>query len=475
MTPSTDESISLASNVSDDSFRFETIQFVDTEEPKFYRKGGFHPVHIGDHFDGKRYRVVHKLGHGGFSVVWLAYDTWESNWVALKIVAALDSPLAQEKAVMCHSIISKMDEERFVTYKRFFHIKGPNGRHLCLVLPSCGPSCNTMSQDLQSRIRPRLARRVASQATKAIAHLHSQGLCHGDFTPSNMVFRIRNLDHLDDQGIYRLFGEPQRDPLRTISGEPTGAEAPRYVVGNLDFTSAEDLILDDICLIDYDQAFLSSSPPSKTLGTPSGFLAPEVAIGKPASPASDVWALGCSILQIRSGSSPFFIPNIDSPANMLGWVSEYLGCMPASWGEPLFDDDGLPTTDTTNGEPLGEVLENTRSLKQWITDIWDQPENLQELQSTLPAPERVKDENRPYLECYRDRFWKPAAIRIDDVYLGAYSDKVDKIVGSLLKISMQEVDLLYDLISKIFVYEPTQRVSARDILAHPWLHMHDTI
>ncbi|KAF5532171.1 CMGC SRPK kinase [Fusarium napiforme] len=473
MPASTAKSTSNVSIASDESFRFETIQIIDTEEPEFYRKGGFHPVHIGDHLDGGRYRIVHKFGHGGFSVVWLAYDSLESIWVALKIVAASDSPLVEEKAVMYHSIISKMDDQRFVTYKRFFHIEGPNGRHLCLVLPPCGPSCNTMSQYLQSRIYPWLARHVASQATKAIAHLHSRGLCHGDFTPSNMVFRIRNLDHLDDQGIYRLFGEPQRDPLRTISGEPTGAEAPRYIVGNLDFTSAEDLILDDICLIDCDQAFLSSSPPTKTLGIPPGFLAPEVAVGKPASPASDVWALGCSILQIRSGSSPFSIPNVDSPANLLGWVSEYLGRIPASWGGPLFDDDGIPTADTTNGEPLGEVLENTRSLKQWISEIWDQPENLEKLQSTSITPEKVRDENKPYLECYSNKFWKPAAIRIDDVYLGAYSDKVDKIIESLPKISTHEADLLYDLISKIFVYEPTQRVSARDILAHPWFLMDD--
>ncbi|KAF5564835.1 CMGC SRPK kinase [Fusarium phyllophilum] len=473
MPPSTGKSPSNVSTASDGSCRFETIQIIDTEEPEFYRKGGLHPVHIGDHCDGRRYRIVHKLGHGGFSVVWLAYDSLELMWVALKIVAASDSSMMEEKAVMYNNIISKMSDKRFVTYKRFFHIEGPNGRHLCLVLPLCGPSCNIMSQYLQSRIHPWLARRAPSQATKAIADLHSQGLCHGDFTPSNIVFRIRNLDHLDDQGIYHLFGEPQRDSLRTISGEPTGAEAPRYIVGNLDFTSAEDLILDDICLIDCDQAFLSSSPPRKTLGTPPGFLAPEVAVGKPASPASDVWALGCSILQIRSGSSPFSIPNVDSPANLLGWVGEYLGRMPTSWGEPLFDDDGLPTTDTTDGEPLGEVLENTRSLKKWISEIWDQPENLEELQSSSTTPDRVRDENKPYLECYSNKFWKPAAIRIDDVYLGAYSDKVDKIIESLPKISTDEADLLYDLLSKIFVYEPTQRVSAREILAHPWFHMDD--
>ncbi|KAI7765091.1 hypothetical protein LZL87_005804 [Fusarium oxysporum] len=376
---------------------------------------------------------------------------------------------------MCHNIISEINDGRFVTYKRFSHIEGPNGRYLCLILPPYGPSCNTLSQYLRSRIHPWLARRVASQATKAVTDLHSQGLCHGEFTPSNIVFRIRNLDHLDDQGTYRLFGEPQRDGLGTISGEPTGVEAPQYIIGNLNFTSAEDLILDDICLIDFDQAFLTSAPPRKTLGTPPGLLAPEVAVGKSASPASDVWALGCSILQTRSGSSPFSIPNVDSLANLLGCVSEYIGRMPTSWGEPLFDDDGLPTTDTTNGESLGEILENTRSLKQWISDIWDQPDNLEELQSTSTAPDRVKGENKPYLECYSNKFWKPASIRIDDIYLGAYSDKVDKIIESLQKISTHEADLLYDLTSKIFVYEPAQRVSARDILAHPWFHLDDRI
>ncbi|KAH7259489.1 kinase-like domain-containing protein [Fusarium redolens] len=432
MSPSTGKSTSNASVASDESCRFETIQISDTEEPEFYRKGGFHPVHIGEHFDGRRYRIAHKLGHGGFSVVWLAYDSLESIWVALKIVAAEDSPMTEEKAVMCHNIISQMKDERFITYKRFFRIEGPNGRHLCLVLPPCGPSCNTLSQYLQSRIHPWLARRVASQATQAIADLHAQGLYHG------------------------------------------GADAPRYIVGNLDFTSAEDLILDDICLIDCDQAFLVSAPPKKTLGTPPGFLAPEVAVGKPASPAGDVWALGCTILQIRSGSSPFSIPNVDSPANLLGWVSEYIGRMPTSWGKPVFDDDGQPTTDTANGEHLGEMLENTRSLRQWISEIWDQPENLEELQPTSTAPDRVKDENKPYLKCYSNKFWKPTAFRIDDVYLGAYSDKVDKIIESLPKISTQEVELLYDLISKNFVYEPAQRVSARDILAHPWFHIDDT-
>ena len=58
----------------------------------------------------------------------------------------------------------------------------------------------------------------------------------------------------------------------------------------------------------------SASPPKEMLGTPEGFLAPEVAVGKPASPASDVWALACAVLHLRSGSSPFATLEVDCSA-----------------------------------------------------------------------------------------------------------------------------------------------------------------
>lgn len=204
-----------------------------------------------------------------------------------------------------------------------------------------------------------------------------------DLTPSNVVFRVKSLDHLDEEGVYSLFGQPKTGPLETTSGEPTGPEAPKYIVGYLDFLSCtEDLLLDEISLIDLDQAFMESKPPAKTLGTPAGYLAPEVCVGQPASPASDIWALGCTLLHLRAGSSPFPIFFVDSPVDEVRSLREYLGEFPASWGEPLFNEDGYPTTDTKTGVPAAESSEEKKSLREWISKIWDEPPDCEAMHSS---------------------------------------------------------------------------------------------
>ena len=45
----------------------------DAESPDRYQLGGYHPVHLGEVYH-QRYRVIHKLGFGTYSTVWLARD-----------------------------------------------------------------------------------------------------------------------------------------------------------------------------------------------------------------------------------------------------------------------------------------------------------------------------------------------------------------------------------------------------------------
>ena len=61
----------------------------DLEDLEFYQLGGYHPIHLGDELGPPgRYRVIHKLGHGGFGTVWLCRDSQASRYVAVKVMTA---------------------------------------------------------------------------------------------------------------------------------------------------------------------------------------------------------------------------------------------------------------------------------------------------------------------------------------------------------------------------------------------------
>lgn len=160
----------------------------------FYQTGGLHPVHLGDRLDkGERYKVLHKLGHGRFSTVWLARDTHLGQYVALKILSA-DRSISQTHHNNELMFLQYLAERRssgsgYVGSKyissglfRHFWVEGPNGRHLVLVLPVYGPSISHMSR-WTTRIRKGVVRQIALQATQGVAYLHSEGICHGVKTP----------------------------------------------------------------------------------------------------------------------------------------------------------------------------------------------------------------------------------------------------------------------------------------------------
>lgn len=260
--------------------------------------------------------------------------------------------------------------------------------------------------------------------------------------------------------------------LETESGEATGPEAPRYIVKTLDFLSSKsNIISNDVRLIDFDQCFPISSPPEKMLGTPVEFLAPEVAVGLPASPGSDAWALGCCIFRLRSGEGPFSNYEVTSPGDLMRIIIQTIGDMPLEWQDTLWDYDGQPTKDPSKGKRL-EKWEGERSLKDLVYKIWDQPEgDVVQTGTTWPEHKVWDDDNKPFPSCFSNMVWKPTATKVDNVYLFGYDDESDALLEAMPKIAELEAALLYDLLSKIFVYDPKRRPTADEILNHPWFYM----
>ena len=174
------------------------------EDLSKYEPGGYYPLEIGEKVHDGRYLILHRLGHGGYSTVWLAFDQSYDNstppdplrprYVALKIGAA---SCGQQEAGLLHELQTLLrarpassplpdhhqDESRhIVTLLDYFQISGPNGSHCCLVTEFLGPSVAELHRYPGiggcCMLPLPVARRVALQCAEALAVLHSQGIVH---------------------------------------------------------------------------------------------------------------------------------------------------------------------------------------------------------------------------------------------------------------------------------------------------------
>ncbi|KAK4127345.1 kinase-like protein [Parathielavia appendiculata] len=288
------------------------------EDVENYEPGGFHPVHLGDVYDG-RYRVVHKLGFGGFPTVWLARDVLDGRWMTLRWLSPGSQPRTSRAAAATHPSIAEpplfaVPEGRFCV----------DGAELWASLPGdagFGSECVHAFQGFSSGVTPGFAREVSLQAARALAHLHANGLCHGDLTSANIAIRLN-------------------EALRTSPPTPHG---PEHIVAPLDFCSAPTALHSrNICITEVDQSFQTAHPPAtKQLGITTKYLAPEVCVRHAPSKAPDIWALGCAIFRIRSGDDLFFDYDTNCPANALRQTVMTMGegKLPQEWRKTRFNED----------------------------------------------------------------------------------------------------------------------------------------
>ena len=157
---------------------------------RHYRPGGFHPVHLNDTFNNGRYRVVNKLGHGGFSTVWLVKDEITQKYASLKILAAEASD--SERLILRHLQRNCLDDrggEYVLRLLDDFVHSGPNGDHQCIVTEVLGPSLASDIEDLypDEQFPIDIAKRMSAQITHGIQYLHRNGVVHGGMFGCKLV------------------------------------------------------------------------------------------------------------------------------------------------------------------------------------------------------------------------------------------------------------------------------------------------
>jgi hypothetical protein len=192
----------------------------DVEDVSKYRPGGFHPAYIGDTLKDGRYRIVHKLGYGGYSTIWLALDTLRRQYVAVKICSAdagVDSAetqtLQQLSDTKQEGLAAHPGEGLVQSLVDAFDLRGPNGLHECLVMPPAMMSVRDAKEASYSRLfRPDVARSIIAQLALAVDFVHGKGIVHGgqfSSRDSDMAAIVLRFVHRYPHG-KRLFPSPAR-------------------------------------------------------------------------------------------------------------------------------------------------------------------------------------------------------------------------------------------------------------------------
>ncbi|PVH85554.1 protein kinase [Cadophora sp. DSE1049] len=412
----------------------------DVEEIENYRPAGLHPIHIGDEVGG-RYRVVHKLGYGGSSTVWLARDKLAKRYVALKILEASIRQECRDLAVLqalAKASMSQPGRSSVVSLLDHFVIEGRNGRHVCLVLPAAGPSITSLNYSPgivagSRRLKSQLTLTIAKQTIQALEFVHSQGFCHGDLTASNVLFQLNDcIDGWSQEEIYECLGQPRKDAIMTISGSAPGESALKYIVEPCSFPDLQ-FLCGDILLVDFGCAFSSHKPPSNPddIGLTMSYAAPEVIFESNVSVYSDIWALGCVLFEIRSGRQ-LFGNWIGSKDDVLRQLVQAFGKLPEPWWtawetreDYYFDDDGDPRKIWVDGI----VRASKFGLDEMIAEIGyaDEEEDVPENNSAeMLEPNRTN-------------------------------------------IPAEEASHMNDLLRRILKWKPEERISVKEILSHSWL------
>ncbi|KAF2011004.1 kinase-like protein [Aaosphaeria arxii CBS 175.79] len=319
-----------------------------------YCPGGYHPLTLGELLHD-RYRVIHKLGYGSSSTVWLARDEQSDQNVALKVgeskrrTSEVDIITALGRSQS--NFFNVSGEMMIPTVLDTFKIRGPNGVHPCYVTTTCGPSLRDLKGEWSADLfQIDVARALAAQLVLAVELVHAQGIVHGDIHLGNILLHNRpNFNKLPVKQIYKRFRKPQLQVVSRADGRPNPRGVPSHLVTPIWLGKAcERITLAEarIQLIDFGDYHNGLDYMECSLWNSS---TPECRFEKPKPPSfpSDVWAMACTIWEIIANFTLFekysYCADDITRDNV-----EVLGMLPPEWWSAWgaraesYREDGTP-------------------------------------------------------------------------------------------------------------------------------------
>ena len=285
------------------------LQLVDTETVDIFRNTPGHSLNKDQVLAG-RFKIKRFLGKGGMGEVYEAEDQTLGGSIALKVLR----PELAAQPVFVQRFRREVLIARQATHLnicRVFDV-GVDGANVFLTMEFL--SGQTLTDYLHGRgpIPESEALPLALQLADGLTALHTQGIVHRDFKPSNVM--VCQASH----------------------------GTSRIVINDFGLARAMEIESD----------LTAVSRTGQILGTPD-YMAPEQLLGAQATPASDIYAFGLVLYQIVSGKRP---PAAHSPLRSIDsvsapWSATILQCLerdpgrrPASAAHVIAQLGGGPQT-----------------------------------------------------------------------------------------------------------------------------------
>ncbi|KIW85766.1 hypothetical protein Z517_01158 [Fonsecaea pedrosoi CBS 271.37] len=198
----------------------------------------------------KDYQLGDCLGKGAFGSVYRALNWGTGETVAVKQIKLADLPKSELRVIMLEiDLLKNLDHPNIVKYNGF--VKTPETLNIILEYCENG-SLHSISKNF-GRFPENLVALYMSQVLQGLVYLHDQGVIHRDIKGANILTTKQGLVKLADFG---------------VASRTTGLHE------------------------------------SSVVGTPY-WMAPEVIELTGATTASDIWSLGCTVIELLDGKPPY--------------------------------------------------------------------------------------------------------------------------------------------------------------------------
>ncbi|KAI3652518.1 hypothetical protein MP228_001943 [Amoeboaphelidium protococcarum] len=199
-----------------------------------------------------QYQLGDCIGKGAFGAVYRGLNKETGEVVAIKQVKLADIPKSEVASIMLEiDLLKKLNHQNIVKYSGFIKTKD----FLYIVLEFCENGSLQTTLKKFGQISEGLVAVYVYQVLEGLIYLHEEGVVHRDIKAANILSTKEGHVKLGDFGVATKLNEPQ--------GE------------------------------------------SMVVGSPY-WLAPEVIEMQQPGTASDIWSVGCTVIELLTGEPPYF-------------------------------------------------------------------------------------------------------------------------------------------------------------------------